>query len=142
MIGDRSKYDIGVLRKIPYALMTRGERTSAAKMGIIPHVRSHRERQLRRRYRMFLEDYDRILAEQNGGCGVCGIKIRGVLNVDHNHVTGQVRGLVCNRCNLVVGMFESPTDVIAQVAGYLAEHNYNRLRKGTDDRQTTIERKG
>ena len=46
------------------------------------------------------EDYDRLLAAQDGGCAICGNppKTRR-LHVDHNHRTGKVRGLLCFRCN-------------------------------------------
>jgi Recombination endonuclease VII len=46
------------------------------------------------------EDYERMLAEQGGGCAICGAppKTRR-LHVDHNHKTGKVRGLLCFRCN-------------------------------------------
>jgi hypothetical protein len=44
--------------------------------------------------------YEQLLASQNGGCAICGNppKTRR-LSVDHNHRTGQVRGLLCFRCN-------------------------------------------
>ena len=46
------------------------------------------------------EDYERMLAAQGGGCAICGAlpKTRR-LHVDHDHKTGEIRGLLCYRCN-------------------------------------------
>lgn len=45
-------------------------------------------------------EYAAMLARQRGGCAICGTtpKTRR-LNVDHDHRTGAVRGLLCHRCN-------------------------------------------
>jgi len=50
-----------------------------------------------------------MLDSQNGGCDICGNKETRKnngkltkLSVDHNHITGKVRGLLCCRCNLLV----------------------------------------
>ena len=54
---------------------------------------------------MSLEQYNQMALAQNGVCAICkkensnGIK----LSVDHNHKTGKVRGLLCQRCNFVIG---------------------------------------
>jgi len=47
-----------------------------------------------------LEQYEEMLARQNGGCAICGNppKTRR-LDVDHDHRTGKIRGLLCHRCN-------------------------------------------
>jgi hypothetical protein len=50
-------------------------------------------------YGISLEDYDRMLAAQGGGCAICGGKRRGNLDVDHCHKDKFVRGLLCRRCN-------------------------------------------
>lgn len=79
------------------------------------HVQ-RRAYQLRRRYGISLEDYDRMFAEQNGLCAIClqppardvspmGDK-RAKLVVDHNHQTGQVRGLLCFDCNVKLSAIE------------------------------------
>ena len=54
----------------------------------------------RRELGVTVEDYDRLLAAQGGGCAICGNppKTRR-LDVDHDHRTGKVRGLLCHRCN-------------------------------------------
>ena len=45
-------------------------------------------------------DYTRMLEAQGGGCAICGNPPKSRrLHVDHDHRTGQVRGLLCFRCN-------------------------------------------
>lgn len=82
---------------------------------------------LRRKYSMTPADYDRMLAEQGGVCWICREPERRrdragrpmLLVVDHDHVTGRVRGLLCARCNSVLGWIESPGKLDAALA-YLA----------------------
>lgn len=46
------------------------------------------------------EQYEAMLAAQGGGCAICGAgpKTRR-LHIDHDHMSGKVRGLLCHRCN-------------------------------------------
>ena len=55
------------------------------------------------------EDYARRLAEQGGGCAICGNtpKTRR-LHVDHDHGDGRVRGLLCHRCNRALQTWMTP----------------------------------
>jgi hypothetical protein len=61
-----------------------------------------------------LAEYDRLFKEQDGCCGICGQKAskrskRGEefrLDVDHDHLTGKVRGLLCNPCNHALGLLK------------------------------------
>lgn len=78
---------------------------------------------LKRKYGMKLEEYQQRSASQNNSCEICG-RIVGILSVDHNHITGQVRGLVCNGCNIKIGVIESKQlDSI-----YLCLEKYANLR--------------
>jgi hypothetical protein len=50
--------------------------------------------------------YDEILAEQLGVCAICGLPPNGRrLAVDHDHETGEIRGLLCAQCNFGLGNF-------------------------------------
>ena len=74
-----------------------------------------RERHLRHRYGITTVDYDAMLQEQEGKCGICGTSENYSSHngnrkdwsfaVDHDHNTGQVRGLLCNNCNRALGLF-------------------------------------
>lgn len=87
---------------------------------------SDRAGHLRRKYGITEEQYEELLHQQGGSCGVCGkhestFPVR--LAVDHNHRTGEVRGLLCNYCNhRLVGRHTDP-DLLLAVSSY--------LRKGT-----------
>ena len=57
-------------------------------------------------YKITEEEYQKILTFQNGGCAICNKKPKNArLAVDHDHLTGLVRGLLCWRCNNAVGKF-------------------------------------
>jgi hypothetical protein len=64
-----------------------------------------RRRSLSRKYGLTEADFNRMFAEQGGRCLVCDQKKR--LVVDHCHATGLVRGLLCHKCNLAIGVLET-----------------------------------
>lgn len=76
------------------------------------------------RYGITVETFDRLLAQQQGRCAICGHPPRGRrrLSIDHHHDTGVVRGLLCNICNMFVGFVDADDRVIAR----LAEHSRRR----------------
>ena len=61
---------------------------------------------LKRKYNLTLEDYDRMMTEQNNKCAICKEKFTESFKdwnrpcVDHNHQTNKVRGLLCRKCNV------------------------------------------
>ena len=66
---------------------------------------------LRKRYGIDVETYERMLKYGNGGCWLCGSKQPGqnkqYFHIDHDHTTGQVRGLLCIVCNSnIIGQME------------------------------------
>jgi hypothetical protein len=78
---------------------------------------------LKRKYGMTLEDYDRMLEAQGGGCAICGRPPRqGThLHVDHDHDTRRVRGLLCFSCNVAVGQLQHDPGRILRAADYLED---------------------
>jgi len=67
-----------------------------------------REDHLKRKYGITLEMYDTMLAKQHGVCAICFGDNKGeVLVVDHNHITGKVRGLLCQMCNKGIGSLKT-----------------------------------
>jgi hypothetical protein len=108
----RQGHDIEELRSLSYQEMTKGQRIAAARAGIIPPVRSERERQLRTRYGLTLEAYEELRASRNGTCWICGKTWARDLYVDHCHATNEVRGLLCASCNTLVGQIEKFGGVI------------------------------
>lgn len=73
---------------------------------LTPHERY--EKHLKVHYGLDREAYQALLAKQGGACAICHTPPNGrVLDVDHDHITNIVRGLLCRRCNLAVGYIES-----------------------------------
>ncbi len=81
---------------------------------------SERQREAARKYNEALsyrrasvtpEQYGAMLAEQSGTCAICNEPPKkNRLAVDHNHLTGRVRGLLCIRCNITLGNLEKRKD--------------------------------
>ena len=85
-----------------------------------------REYDLQRHYKISNEDYNRMLEEQQHECAICGItiKLHGKrFHVDHNHITGSIRGLLCGPCNVAIGLLKDDADVCYNAYEYLRGHN-------------------
>ena len=85
-----------------------------------------RKAHLQTTYGLTLEDYDYMLENQNEGCAICGTKDTGKWKhfcVDHNHKTGEVRGLLCHKCNLGLGALNDDLDIIKKAIVYLEIYN-------------------
>lgn len=71
------------------------------------------------------EEYDAMLARQGGRCAICGAsepggkRKGGAWAVDHCHASDAVRGLLCHRCNLALGLFDDSPERLAAAIQYL-----------------------
>jgi len=84
---------------------------------------ARRRRDLRRRYNITPEEYDEMLHAQGGGCAVCGVgtgRAGRALVVDHCHSTDIVRGILCDRCNTLIGRLEKNRGLLPVILKYLA----------------------
>lgn len=69
--------------------------------------------------------YDILLAQQGGTCALChqspkpDKRNRGVLVIDHDHVTGKVRGLLCGTCNRAIGLLQDNPTILTRAIQYL-----------------------
>jgi hypothetical protein len=74
------------------------------------HVGKMRKYHLKYNYNMTEDDYNKMLIKQNESCKICGTHeskvARKRLHVDHDHNTGEIRGLLCSRCNGALGWYE------------------------------------
>jgi len=83
-----------------------------------------REEQLQKKYNITEAIYAQILASQNNVCGICHNHQRYKrLAVDHDHKTGQVRGLLCENCNRGLGRFFDSSTRLRRAADYLDKAN-------------------
>ena len=78
-----------------------------------------RERHLIRKYGVTLADYDKMFSAQNGLCAVCGKAQDRAFDVDHDHKTGIVRGLLCASCNRMIGHAGDLPETLEAGAAYL-----------------------
>lgn len=83
-----------------------------------PEVRKQKMRQhrLQSKYGITTADYDRMCLQQKGLCVICSTKPEQPLVVDHCHISGKVRGLLCGRCNTGLGHFlDEPKSLIQAI---------------------------
>ncbi len=86
---------------------------------------------LKKNYNITLEEYNKLFKSQNGVCAICeeketrtdgrSKKIRN-LAVDHNHITGRNRGLLCCSCNSALGLLQDSPLIIKKALKYLEEY--------------------
>jgi hypothetical protein len=69
-----------------------------------------RKASLKRNFGLTPQEFDAMLISQDGVCACCGCESPGgkhdQWHVDHCHATGRVRGLLCFRCNVGIGVYE------------------------------------
>jgi len=85
-------------------------------------------------YGLTLEDYDDLFESQGGGCAICGSKSpktprNGRFCIDHNHETGEIRGLLCAPCNRALGLFGDDPKTINRAVQYLYNRGYYESKK-------------
>lgn len=88
------------------------------------HKEQNRNRRFMRVYGISLQEYNQILEKQNSRCAICrDLNENGkMLCVDHNHLTGKIRGLLCNSCNKGIGYFSDDPKILESARGYLVDH--------------------
>lgn len=82
-----------------------------------------------RGYQTSIAGYLRMLKEQNNRCAICSHhpKRAADLVIDHNHKTGEVRGLLCSKCNTALGMFRDSPLVLEAALDYLEVRGFYGL---------------
>ena len=81
-----------------------------------------REGHLRRTFGITQADYDELLVSQGGGCAICGKPPGKIsLHVDHDHGTGEIRGLLCVGCNNALGQFHDDPALLVRAIGYVGD---------------------
>ncbi len=78
----------------------------------------HARRAALRSYGLTEEDYAGLYAAQDGRCAICTTP-HPVLCVDHSHITGGVRGLLCRSCNRSIGQLGDTAEALQRAADYL-----------------------
>lgn len=90
------------------------------------NIKKDRERQYIRKYGLTIDQYDQLFDLQGGRCAICESEdpgSKGHFHVDHNHHTGKIRGLLCNSCNLLLGLSKDNVETLISAARYLERQN-------------------
>lgn len=81
---------------------------------------------LKHKYGISIKQYNELFEEQNGCCAICG-KHQTVLDrrlcVDHNHKTENIRGLLCQHCNSLLGFAFDNKEILEKAINYLNKFN-------------------
>ena len=83
-----------------------------------------RLQQIMYKYKLSESDLNNMYVEQNWNCKICNIQYKDVLQrktlyIDHCHKTGKVRGLLCVKCNNLLGIWDDNIDILKSAIKYL-----------------------
>ena len=88
--------------------------------------RQKRKSNLKKKYGLSIEQYEEIIKSQGGVCAICGGSLydsRGYRpHVDHDHITGKVRGVLCINCNNALGRWKDDKNKLIKAYNYLLKH--------------------
>jgi len=86
-------------------------------------LRLRREYHLKRKYGMTSDQYRTLLKEQGGRCKICEKTKPGGFarrwHIDHDHKTDAIRGLLCTKCNMALGLFGDDLFILQKAVRYL-----------------------
>jgi hypothetical protein len=85
-----------------------------------------RETHTLRKYGLSQQEVDELIESQGGVCAIC--QYRPAKHVDHDHVTGVVRGVLCFPCNAALGHFKDRIDLLMRAARYLETSTWQKSR--------------
>ncbi len=79
----------------------------------------------RLKIKLTLKEYKNLIIKQNNLCAIClnTCKTKRALSIDHNHITGKVRGLLCMKCNRAIGLFNDNPSLVQNAYNYLTNNN-------------------
>ena len=82
---------------------------------------------LKKQYGIDVVAYDAMLEQQEGKCAICGLPPqKHRLAVDHCHVSGEVRELLCTECNTGLGRFKDDAEMLQRAVDYIRKHERRR----------------
>ncbi len=104
-----------------YVLSRKYEKT---RKGRASRKMTKRKHLLRTLYNMSLVEYQQMFDAQGGACAICySTQSSKLLAVDHCHETGKIRGLLCSKCNMMLGQVNDDSATLRSAANYLDKFN-------------------
>jgi len=79
------------------------------------------KRKIERRYKISFKEYEKLLKDQENKCLICKKEFIDSkhTHIDHNHTTNEVRGLLCHKCNSILGYSEENIEILKEAINYL-----------------------
>lgn len=85
---------------------------------------------MRKKYGISIDDFEALLKFQGGGCALCSkpiSKLRRRMNIDHDHKTNKVRGILCSGCNTGLGHLGDTIEGLKKALYYLENTPYDEF---------------
>jgi hypothetical protein len=85
---------------------------------------SGRKSQLKNLYGLSMDKYEGLLEKQENKCAVCGIDFQLLTrnpHIDHNHNTGEIRGILCSNCNTALGLLKDDVVRVQKLMEYIVK---------------------
>ena len=89
------------------------------------------DRIMRRQYGISIHEFNQLLEFQDGGCAICRKPLSAMnrrMNIDHDHETNLVRGLLCTGCNTGLGYFGDDVEGLERAIYYLTNSPYSEMK--------------
>ena len=128
----RKEYSKRYYEKHKEVILAKGKESPAAKASRKKYREKPETKALIRNYKLIREygitskEYEELLISQKylcAGCNIHQVDLNKTLHVDHNHDTGQVRGLLCGNCNRAIGLVKENIETLLNLITYLEKYN-------------------
>jgi hypothetical protein len=83
---------------------------------------SSRNTRIKKAYGITAAEFDALFLKQGNKCACCGTDKPGTQkgwHIDHDHITGGVRGILCHHCNVMAGMSRDSITILRSSIAYL-----------------------
>lgn len=95
-----------------------------------------RHRRVRMKYGIVGDEYEKLLNAQDHKCAICGKPFDDHSkslrpHVDHDHITGEVRGVLCFKCNIGIGQFGDDPTLVQRALNYLTKSGIIPAKDGS-----------
>jgi hypothetical protein len=101
-------------------------------------------RSVHKSYKINIKDYENLLKEQSNKCAICNTEFNEQskkykqINIDHDHNTLKVRGILCSPCNRALGLLKDNVEAIENMINYIKKHNNENTISKNKSRKKSI----